>query len=67
MNSPIPLNDRVLLTAYSFGVLKIKNGLTVQNITHVFLSSDNVELDEINSVAVHSKKKNNCFFNRQPP
>lgn len=67
INSPIPLNDRVLLTAYSFGVRKIKNGLILQNFTCIFLSFDNMELNVINNVAAHSKKKNNCFFNIQPP
>jgi len=67
MNLPIPLNDRILLTAYSFGVRKIKNGLILQNVTCIFLSFDNMELNVINNVAAHSKKKNNCFFNIQPP
>lgn len=57
MNSAIPLSDRVLLTAYSFGVLKIKNGLVLQNVTCIFLSFDNMELNVINNVAARSKKK----------
>lgn len=67
MNSAIALSDRVLLTAYSFGVFKIKNGLVLQNVTCIFLSFDNTDLNVINNVAAHSKKKNNCFFNIQPP
>lgn len=67
INSPIPLNDRVLLTAYLFGARKIKNELMLQNVTCIFLSFDNTELTVINNVPAHSKKKNNCFFNIQPP
>lgn len=61
MNSPIPPNNRGLLTVYSFGVGKIKNGLILQNIPCIFLSFDNVELNVINNVAARSKRKNNCW------
>lgn len=61
MNSPIPPNNRGLLTAYPFGVGKIKNGLILQNIPCIFLCFDNVELNVINNVAARSKRKNNCF------
>lgn len=73
MNSPIPPNNQGLLTVYSIGVGKIKNGLILQNIPRIFLSFDNVELNVINNVAARSNRKKNCFglvfffFNIQPP
>lgn len=63
MNAPIPPNNRGLLTAYSFGVGKIKNGLTVQNIPCIFLSFDNVEFNMINNV---ERGKIIIFFNIWP-
>lgn len=60
MNAPIPPNNRGLLTACSFGVGKIKNGLTLQNIPCIFLSFDNVELNVINNV---ERGKIIIFFN----
>lgn len=60
MNAPIPPNNRGLLTACSFGVGKIKNGLTLQNSPCIFLSFDNVELNVINNV---ERGKIIIFFN----